>query len=112
MIIQGCSHGVELKLLENTIGFGAVVINSKLTRTIQLSNLGDIGCHFSWDTRFCSKFFTINPDSGFLPPHDDLQIEVTFHPDVVDNDIRFMKVKCKIEESDPIFINLLGKCIQ
>jgi len=46
LTVQAASHGVELKLIENTIGFGAVVINSKLTRTIQLSNLGDIGCHF------------------------------------------------------------------
>lgn len=104
-------HGVELKLLESTIGFGAVVVNSKLTRTISLTNLGDIGCHFAWDTRFCHKFFTIAPESGFLPPHDELNLDITFHPDVIDNDIRFMKVKCAIEESEPIFINLIGKCI-
>ena len=89
LTISGCSHGVELKLIESTIGFGAVVINSKLTRSISLSNLGDIGCHFSWDQRFCSKFFTISPDQGFLPPHDELKFDITFHPDVVDNDIRF-----------------------
>ncbi len=112
LTVKGQVHGVELKLLEQTVGFGAVVVNSKLTRTIQLSNLGDIGCHFSWDTRFCRRFFTIAPESGFLPPHDELNLDITFHPDVIDNDIRFMKVKCAIQESDPIFINLIGKCIQ
>ena len=30
LTVKGASHGVELKLIENTIGFGAVVINSKL----------------------------------------------------------------------------------
>ena len=34
LTVQGASHGVELKLIENTVGFGAVVIHSKLTRTI------------------------------------------------------------------------------
>jgi hydrocephalus-inducing protein len=37
--------------------------------------------------------------------------DVTFHPNVVDNDIRFNKVKCSIQGSDPLYINLLGKCI-
>lgn len=36
--------------------------------------------------------------------------EITFHPNVVDNDIRF-KIKCNIEDADPLFLSLLGKCI-
>jgi len=32
---------------------------------------------------------------GYLVPHEDLLFNVTFHPNVPDNDIRF-KVKCKI----------------
>ncbi len=47
--------------MEDTIGFGTVVINSKITKTIQLSNFGDIGSKFEWDTTFCSKYFTISP---------------------------------------------------
>ena len=34
---------MELKLLQDTIGFGVVTINSKTTKQLQLSNLGDIG---------------------------------------------------------------------
>lgn len=30
---------------------------------------------------------------------------------MVDNDIRFNKVKCNIPNSDPLYLNLLGKCI-
>lgn len=47
--IKGACHGVELKLMEDTIGFGAVVINSKFSKNVQLANLGDVGCKFSWD---------------------------------------------------------------
>lgn len=39
--------------MEETIGFGTVVINSKLTKTVQFANLGDIGAKFAWDTTFC-----------------------------------------------------------
>ncbi len=32
--IKAACHGVELKLMEDTIGFGSVVINSKFTKTV------------------------------------------------------------------------------
>jgi len=50
-----------LKLIEDTIGFGVVTINSKKVKQLQLSNLGDIGAKFEWDTTFCHKYFTITP---------------------------------------------------
>ncbi len=31
---------------------------------------------------------------GFISPHEDVNFEITFHPNVIDNDIRFNKVKC------------------
>ena len=69
MNVTGCSHGIEMKLMEDTVGFGTVVINSKITKTMQLSNFGDIGSKFDWDTTFCSKYFTITPEKGYLVPH-------------------------------------------
>lgn len=73
--------------------------------------MGDIGAKFDWDLTYCKKFFTITPVKGYLAPHEDIHFEVTFHPDVVDNDIRFNKVRCNIEGSDPLFVTLCGKCI-
>lgn len=104
------AHGIEMKLMEDTVGFGAVVINSKISKTIQLSNFGDIGSKFEWDTKFCSKYFTISPEKGFLLPHEDLLFDATFHPNVIDNDIKF-RVKCAIDGMDPLYVNLVGKCI-
>ncbi|EGR28756.1 hypothetical protein IMG5_169530, partial [Ichthyophthirius multifiliis] len=109
--INGACHGVEIKLTEENIGFGVVVINSKKQKTLTVSNMGDIGAKFEWDFSYCSKYFTINPIKGFLPPHEDSVFTIIFHPDVVDNDIRFTKVRCDIEGSQPLYINLLGKCI-
>lgn len=100
-----------MKLMEDTCGFGGVVVNSKLTKTVQLANLGDVGAKFQWDTSLCKNYFTITPQSGTLPAHEDIHFEVTFHPNVVDNDIRFNKVKCLIQNAEPLYLNLLGKCI-
>lgn len=55
--------------MEDTVGFGTVVVNSKITKTVQLSNFGDIGAKFDWDTTFCGKYFTISPSKGYLVPH-------------------------------------------
>lgn len=41
--IQAGCHGLELKLMEDTLGFGPVIIHSKLVKHLQLANLGDIG---------------------------------------------------------------------
>ena len=109
--IMGSCHGIELKLLDEIVGFGSVVINSKLVKKVQVVNLGDVNAKFLWDTMFCQQFFTISPKKGIIPAHEDFLFEITFHPNVIDNDIRFTKVKCSIEDSDPLFINLLGKCI-
>lgn len=109
--LSGACHGIELKLMEDTVGFGAVVIGSKVSKQLQLTNLGDIGAKFRWETELCANYFTITPVSGTCPAHEDIFFEVTFHPDVVDNDIRFNKVKCNILNSDALYLNLLGKCI-
>jgi hydrocephalus-inducing protein len=93
LTVQGACHGIELKLMEDAVSFGAVVINSKVTKRVQLANLGDIGTKFEWDTQFCKHVFTISPERGFAPAHEDLYFDITFHPNVIDNDIRFKKVK-------------------
>lgn len=59
--MAGACHGIELKLMEDTVGFGSVVVNSKFTKQVQLANLGDLAAKFKWDTQFCKHFFTIQP---------------------------------------------------
>jgi len=39
--------------MEDTVGFGSVVINSRFTKRVQLANLGDIGAKFEWEVDFC-----------------------------------------------------------
>ena len=106
--VTACCHGIELKLLENTAGFGPVVINSKLTKKYQIVNLGDIHAKFNWETDKCKRYFTVHPQSGVLPAHEDSFFEITFHPDAIDNNYHF-KVKCDIEDSEPLYMDFVGK---
>lgn len=47
--VVGVAHGIELKLMENTLAFGNVVKDSRLTKTMQMSNFGDVKAEFKWD---------------------------------------------------------------
>lgn len=51
------------------------------------------------------------PKQGYISPHEDVHFEVTFHPNVVDNDIRFNKVKCLVPGLAPLMLDLMGKCV-
>ena len=78
--------------MEDTVGFGPVVLESKCLKTVQLANLGDVGAKFIWEDHYCNQIFSIHPHKGYIPPHEDIYFEITFHPTVVNNDIRFNKV--------------------
>jgi hydrocephalus-inducing protein len=55
---------------DNTQHFGKVFLRSKKAQTIQLSNLGDIGGKFEWDSTYYKDYFTISPKRGHISPHD------------------------------------------
>ena len=67
--VNGVSHGIELKLMEEVLGFGPVVSGSFLTKKVQLANFGDVGAKFSWDKQAYSKYFEIFPEKAYIPPH-------------------------------------------
>eukprot|EP00743_Colponemidia_sp_Colp-15_P000860 GILK01000949.1.p1 GENE.GILK01000949.1~~GILK01000949.1.p1 ORF type:complete len:1078 (+),score=227.51 GILK01000949.1:666-3899(+) len=111
LVCSGACHGLEMKLLEDSIGFGTVVQNSRSTKRVQLSNFGDIGARFKWETRLIHGLFTIQPSEGFLSAHDELMLDVTFHPTQVDHDIRFDKIPCYVDGGETLYVTLTGKCI-
>jgi hypothetical protein len=49
--LHGVSHGIELKLMDEVVTFGSVVKGSRLTKTLQLSNFGDVKAFFKWDNK-------------------------------------------------------------
>lgn len=49
--LHGVSHGIELKLMDEVVAFGSVVKGSRLTKTLQLSNFGDVKAQFKWENK-------------------------------------------------------------
>ena len=98
--------------MEEVLAFGSVVKGSRLTKLLQLSNFGDVKAQFKWDKEAYKKYFTINPDNGYVNPNSNLDLEVTFHPMFADPDIRCNKIKCEIKGGEPLFLTLMGKCIE
>ena len=110
--VNGVSHGIELKLMEEVLGFGPVVSGSFLTKKVQLANFGDVGAKFSWDKQAYSKYFEIFPEKAYIPPHEDIYLEVTFRPKEVEKDIRCANIQCSVEgASEPLKLTLMGSCI-
>jgi hydrocephalus-inducing protein len=49
--LLGVSHGIELKLMDEVVAFGGVVKGSRLSKSLQLCNFGDVKAHFKWDSK-------------------------------------------------------------
>ena len=115
--ITGASYGVDVKMMGEIPSFGVVTVNSNAMRTITLRNFGDIPAIFNWNLvdnkkRNYTKWFTITPTKGNIPPHEDIKINIIFHPKQVSNLVQFEHIKCDIEEFDtPIDLSLYGKSI-
>lgn len=55
--ISGACTGLSVLLASDSIPFGTVVLGSRTTKRLLLSNNGDVGCKFAWDnSRFGSDF--------------------------------------------------------
>ena len=85
--VRGVAHGIELKIMDEVLSFGQVVKDSRLTKTLQMSNFGDVKANFEWDASKFSQHFTISPARGYVNPNSNLDLEVTFHPKYVDASI-------------------------
>jgi hypothetical protein len=109
--LLGAAHGIELKIMDEQIAFGSVVKDSRLTKTLQMSNFGDVKANFTWDKKQFGDHFTISPASGFINPNSNLDLEVTFHPKIVDNAIN-TKVTCAVQGGDPLTLSLIGKSVK
>lgn len=108
--VAGVAHGIELKLMDEVAAFGNVVVDSRLTKKIQMSNFGDVKANYAWDKTAFTKNFTIHPASGYINPNSNLDLEVTFHPKAADSDLR-TKVTCDVKGGETITLSLMGKAV-
>ncbi|RKO94829.1 hypothetical protein BDK51DRAFT_29881 [Blyttiomyces helicus] len=110
-VVTGACQGIEVKLENETLPFGAAVQKSSTSRRIQLQNVGDIGAKFRWDVAKFSPDFTISPPEGYISPGMDIPLEITFHPMELNPDIRYENLTCTVEGAQPLFLTLTGMCI-
>lgn len=113
MSVAGVAHGVELKLMDEVAAFGNVVVGSRLTKYIQMSNFGDVKASFSWNKAEYTKNFTISPASGYINPNSNLDMEVIFHPrDAEDAKATCeTKVTCEVKGGEALSLKIMGKPI-
>jgi hydrocephalus-inducing protein len=109
--LHGVSHGIELKLMDEVLAFGSVVEGSRLTKGLQLSNFGDVKAAFKWDNKTYKQNFTIQPESGYINPNSNLDLEVTFHPSKSGLDLHYKKIPCQIKGGDTLSLSLMGKSV-
>ncbi|KAG2489301.1 hypothetical protein HYH03_012133 [Edaphochlamys debaryana] len=109
--LTGACLGTELRLASESLPFGPVVLGSRAVKRLQLSNTGDVGSKFVWDTKPLAGQFTIFPADGFLAPGQDVKLDVTFHPSAVNPDVRIDKVRLKVEGGPDQTLTLTGACI-
>jgi hydrocephalus-inducing protein len=96
--------------MDEVAAFGNVVINSRLTKKIQMSNFGDVKASYAWDKSQFTQNFTVYPASGYINPNSNLDVEVTFHPKAVDSDCH-TKVTCEVKGGETINLSLMGKAV-
>jgi hydrocephalus-inducing protein len=59
--ISGACTGLSVLLASDSIPFGTVVLGSRTTKRLLLSNKGDLGCKFAWETARFGANFSITP---------------------------------------------------
>lgn len=59
--LTGACTGTELSLASDSLPFGTVVLGSRTSKRLQLSNTGDVGTKFVWETKALGPNFTIYP---------------------------------------------------
>ena len=116
LTVSAASYGVDVKIIGELPHFGEIVVGSFTSRTVQIRNFGDLPAKFKWETptekKNYTKFFIIEPNSGTIPPHEDIHLKITFYPKEANNNVIFEKIKCMVENYEPLYISLYGKSIE
>ena len=61
-MIKGACYSIDLKIMEESINFKEVVINSSLSQKFHIINLGDLNAEYKWDLGFLDQYFSITPN--------------------------------------------------
>ncbi|CAF0784494.1 unnamed protein product [Didymodactylos carnosus] len=111
--VKGCCQGYDIQLDTDSIPFGAVVKECSITRKLVMSNRGDIGSRYQWNTsQIKDKPFQISPTNGYISPGMEITFDLTFHPKEIKQDLRCDKFECTLENCKPLQVTLCGSCVE
>lgn len=111
LTLSGSCQGVEVALEVDTLSFGAVCIGSQLVRKVRLQNRGDVPCKFRWSLQQFAPDFWITPSEGIVAANHHKTFEVTFKPAAVNPDVRYEKLPCAVDGTNPVVLTLVGACV-
>ena len=68
-------------------------------------------CSFQWNAAKFGPDFSIVPTEGYISPGMEIVFDLTFHPQVVSQEIRYDNLMCYIEHYKPLKLSLTGMCV-
>ena len=83
---------MDLQLEMEQVSFGQATLHSRITRPLMLQNRGDIPSTWRLDKATLAPDFSVWPLEGYLQPNEDTNIDITFHPQHVNRDIRYERI--------------------
>lgn len=66
--LRGACTAGELTLASDSLPFGTVVLGSRSSKRLTLSNTGDMGVRFAWDVKALGPHFSILPSGEWVSP--------------------------------------------
>ena len=110
--VSAACVAMDLQLEMEQLSFGQATLHSRITRPLMLQNRGDIPSTWKIDKAALAPHFSVSPLEGYLQPNEDMNIEVTFHPQQVNRDIRYERVPLYVDGQAPLSLSLTGMCIE
>lgn len=110
LTLSGACFAPELKLIEDALNYGPVVVNSYLTKKAQLVNSGDLSADFAWELGQTSNYLAVSPLKGVIAPNEQLTFEITFSPKSLSDYKSALKLYVKGQET-PFTVTITGKGI-
>ncbi len=107
--MHGSCQGMQVQLSMDVLNFGAVCVGSRLSKTLQILNTGDIGTHWSWQSAR-SGDFSVSPSSGFVAPQSDSLVTITFHPAREAESLQHV-LQCSFDDFPSSKLQLFGECV-
>ncbi|KAG7200298.1 hypothetical protein KM043_017763 [Ampulex compressa] len=108
-IVHGACAGAEFRLDRMYVSFGAIVEGCTSKARVLLSNTGDVGARFGWNTSKLPGDFSIAPISGYCSSGTDVRFVVKFEPSREQSLIEG-HASLDIEQYGPLNLKITGRC--